>query len=98
MANRVGLILEADTTLNGSGEYDSAWFDSADVKQVRVLCKFGSGGGNIYVLQSNDQTNVYPASVTSNGGVADIGARYFKLHIENGTASTTLQAVLRKVA
>lgn len=77
MARRVDLLVEADTTLDGSGTYASDWIDTSGVYTVRVVSNLP---GETYVVQSADQTNAL-ASTLANGVDVPITARYLRVEV-----------------
>lgn len=98
MAARRDLVLEVDTTLDGSGTYTSAWLDSSDIFDVRALIFFsGSPAPTSALEESNDQTNSYSGNTLTSGTSAPVTGRYFRLHVTGGGAGATYRAVVRTI-
>lgn len=96
MAQRVDLLIEVDTTLDGSGDYTSPWVETAYVDTVRVGAV---GGENFrYVEQSIDGTNVF-FQTGIGGGLTEVPlvARYVRLAVDGGTPSAVFRASVRVV-
>ncbi|HEY2086258.1 MAG TPA: hypothetical protein VGH54_09565 [Mycobacterium sp.] len=101
MSQRVDLLSEVDTTLDGSGGYIGPWIDSAGVDKIRVTFRCASAGV-LYVDHSSDQTNVLYEGLeavlgSSIGGLSEqpLGARYFRVRADGDTANASLRLAVR---
>lgn len=94
---REDLLIEVDTTLDGSGNYASDWLDSAEIHSVRLVFGFASGSGSVYVSPSNDTTYSFPTLAVSSGSEVAIASRYFQV-VATGTASTAFHLAVRKAS
>lgn len=94
MAVRRDLVLEVDTTLDGSGNYASDWLDSSAIYDVRVLHWFsGSPSPTVQIDESSDQTHILTSTVL--GADASLTARYFRLSANGGGVGATFRAAVR---
>jgi type 1 fimbria pilin len=102
-APRADLLLEVDTTLDGSGEYIGDWIDTGGVLTALVTFQSNSSTGIFEVQQSMDQSFVFFDGNGPNlggGGSSQeypLRARYFRIKASGGTASATLRACVRAI-
>lgn len=105
MAARSDLLLEVNTTLDGSGAYTSDWFDSGDVEAVTVVWYFGGSSiPGVGLDEGLDGTAAlweasFPQSAGHYGsGTLAVAARFFRLSVAGGQSGTAFAASLRAVA
>ena len=105
MTTRRDLFLELETQLDGNGDYDSAWVETASVFNIDVVVT-NIGNGQVYVEEaytadSSDDTYLHILGAASGGklkGSVNIASRYFRVKIDGGTASNTFRASVRAVS
>ena len=103
-APRADLPIEVSSNLDSSGNYTSAWIDSADILSVRVVYYSGVRAIGIAIDESSDETNLITTPPTNPvpatySGVANfvVSARYFRLNISGGGAAAAFWASIRNV-
>ena len=100
MAQRSDILLEVDTTLDGSGNYTGPWIEAAEIHTVVAVWTDGIGGSSGYPKfnLSADSSNVI-RSLESISPFTEykIPARYFRFQVSGGTANAVLRLSIKAV-
>jgi hypothetical protein len=96
MARRGDLLVEVNTTLDGSGNYTGDWIDSSGIERIRVLSTTASVFPQIQ--QTADQVYIFQDTLASGSEEYAITGRYFRLAMVSGTANATYRAIVRAVS
>jgi len=101
MAERTDILLEADTTLDGGGNYTSPWIDVSEISSVAMVWTSGVGAGSGYprLQLSADATNVI-GSIDSISSLSAYGvpSRYIRFQESGGTASATFRLSIKAIS
>jgi hypothetical protein len=109
VAQRSDLIFEGTPALDGSGDYTSQWFDTAEVDRIRFAVNFPEEetSGTVTVCEGMYTGNPFPnvirtqnVPVSSFFGFADLGltTRYFQFKVTGGLAGGNAWITVRKVS
>lgn len=93
MARRTDLLVEVDTTLDGTGRYVGDWVDTAGVLTIRV---FTTQGSSLLIEQSADQVQILADTL----GVDlefDLTMRYFRIAVDGGTPNAAFRGTVRAI-
>lgn len=95
MARRGDLLVEVNSTLDGSGDYTGDWIDSSGIFTIRVLAT--TAGVNPGIQQTADQVYIFSDTLGAGYQEYPITARYFRLYMDGGTPNAAFRAIVRAV-
>lgn len=104
---RGDLALETNELLDASGNFASAWLDTGDYRDARVVVTFNGGSPSVTVEEGQYDVNTssprvmrtHTVSVASNKGYLELplSCRFVRLSIASGLADNPFSATLRMV-